>query len=111
MTEEDPVTTSHADVLIGLSRVEGQLSAFIQLMTSQGDALIRVTGDLGHLRDRVVSLESDAADMQGVRDRVIALESTARALQRATTPWYTIVGVILPSVALLLVVAERLYGK
>lgn len=110
MTEENSMT-SQVDVLIGLSRVEGQLSAFVQLMTTQGDALTRVTNDLGHLRDRVVSLESDAADLQGIRDRVIALESTAAALQRAATPWYTIVGAIIPSIALLLVVAERLYGR
>lgn len=83
-----------AEVLVGLARVEGQMSTLIQLTTSQGDAIVRVSNENA-----------------GLRDRVTALETAANTAQKASTPWHASVGAIVPSVALLLVVAERLFAK
>ncbi len=96
---------SQVDVLVGLSRLEGQMSAFIQLTTAQGDAIVRIDTEAGQFRDRVI------AENGLLRDRVTALEATAATTQRDRTPWHVAAGTIAPWIALLLVVAERLYSK
>lgn len=104
-TEEQPVVPSHVEVLVGLSRLEGQMSTFINLTTAQGDAIVRLDTEAGQFRDRVI------AENGLLRDRVTALEASALTTQREKTPWHVTAGVIAPWIALLLVVAERLYSK
>jgi hypothetical protein len=99
------VVPSQVEVLVGLSRLEGQMSAFINLTTAQGDAITRMDAENGQFRDRMLGEQSL------LRDRVTALEATAATSQRERTPWHVTAGVIAPWIALLLVVAERLYSK
>lgn len=81
---------TQTDVLIAVARVEGKLEAYLT-QAARSDEV-----------QRVLQLE-----VAGLRDRVVAIESS----RKATPPWWTTVGAIVPSVALVLVIAERLYGK
>lgn len=99
--------TTQFDVALALARMEGQLTAVLQFMSSQGDALTAVTGDVTQLRDRVIKVESAQLDTVGLRDRVVAIEST----RKATPPWWTWVAVVVPTVAFLLSFAKDVYAK
>lgn len=81
---------SQTDVLIAVARVEGKLEAYLT-QAARSDEVQRAM----------------QVEVAGLRDRVVAIESA----RKATPPWWTTMGAIVPSVALLLVVAERLYGK
>lgn len=105
--EELGVVPSQVEVMLALSRMEGQLSAFIQMMTSQGESIGVLSTDVGGLRDRVVKVEAAQIETVGLRDRVVAMEST----RKATPPWWTWVAVVVPTVAFLLSFAKDLYAK
>lgn len=111
MSEELEVqTTTQVDVMIALARMEGQLSSFISLMTTQGDALTQLTGEVSKLRDRVTVLEPVAivpGEVSTLRERVTTLEAT----RSATPQWWTVLGVLVPTLGFLWIIAERLFGK
>lgn len=71
------------DVLIALAEIKGQLTPLIG-----------------------ISMRHDT-DLRALDNRVTTLE----AQRKAGTPWHVTLGAIIPSVALVLLVAERLYGK
>lgn len=86
--EMSPVISQHVEVLIALSRMEGKVDAFASGQARHDDAIVKLVTDNSALRDRVTALESSRS-----------------------TPWYTSLGAIVPTVMLILVLAERLYSK
>jgi hypothetical protein len=109
--ELEVVMPSQYEVMLGLSRVEGQLSAFIQLMTSQGDAITHLTSEQSAQRDRIVKVESAQLETAGLRDRVVAIEAATMATSKASPPWWTWAAVLVPSVAFILSLAKDIYAK
>jgi len=91
MSEELEVQASQqVEVMIALARMEGQLTAVLSLVSTQGEALTNVTGDVSQLRDRVTTLE---------------------ATRSATPPWWTVLGVVVPTLGFMWLVAEKLFAK
>lgn len=80
---------SQTDVLIAVARVEGKLEAYLT-QAARSDEVQRAM----------------QVELASLRDRVVAIEST----RKASTPWHLTLGAVVPSVALLLLVAERLYS-
>jgi hypothetical protein len=94
--EENPtvIVTKELEVLLKLQKMHGQLTTFISLLTTQGETITNVQGEVSQLRDRVTTLEAIQSTQQGARQ-----------------PWYVVLGAVVPSIALLLVVAQQLYQK
>lgn len=91
MSEEmSPVVSQHVDLLLALARLEGKVDAYSMNSTRHDDAQTKTNAEMAALRDRVVAIESSRS---------------------ASPPWYTTLGAVVPSIGLLLLVAERLYGK
>lgn len=105
--EELEVAGTQFEVMLALSRVEGQLSAFIQLMTSQGDAITHLTTEQGAMRDRLIKVEAAQGETAGLRDRVVAIEAS----KTATPPWWIVVGALIPTLAFVWLIAEQIFGK
>lgn len=84
------MVSQHVEVLIALSRMEGKVDAFASGQARHDDAIVKLVTDNSALRDRVTALES------------------ARS---ASPPWWVVVGALVPAVALILVLAEQIYGK
>lgn len=97
MSGEDqmsPVVQQHVELLVGMSRIEGKVDAYAANGTATAarhdDAILKILTEQSSMRDRLTALE------------------TAR---KASPPWHVTVGALVPTLALVLVLAQQIYGK
>lgn len=96
-----PVVSQHVELLVMMSRVEGKVDGFAATSARHEDAITKVVSELGQHKVQT------SADLGLVRDRLTAIEAT----RRASPPWWVVVGAVVPAIALILVLAEQIYGK
>jgi hypothetical protein len=94
--EESQVPTSNVEVLLEVRELRGQVTTFIQLMTTQGEQLRSVDAKVATLDNRVTAIEASHA-----------------ALSKAAPPkksGWEIAGVVIPLVVVVIALLDRLYA-
>lgn len=91
-------------VLVAVSRVEGQMTAVLQMVTNQGDALTKISAEHTQFRDHITT------DVSSLRERVGVMEAS----KKASPPWWVVLGALASIATVITVIAlfaDRLYSK